>query len=572
MENVFNNLDALRMANPDPIPKLVHVLGHTTINDGGGGEFYWDANDTTGDDNAITIKPSDILNNDPGRFKRLLPGDHVKASWFGALGDGVVDDTEALQKAMAYVNADRTAPVGGSGRGQNILILDKGEYKVTDSLIEPNATSYIGFTVQGAGEFATQITFENDSNNLFNFRTHLNTTFKNFSIYHNPIDQNRANWTNSAFFQTGESGGRRFTLENITITNFDIQIRHDDSFNANNDTNLAIGCTFSGFNTFLMSRNTQAVVNEYLQCSWTGGGDIFDIAGFGHLQINGGNVVVGGTWFKFANIQNNYGSSTVYTLSNVKGEYALDHNGNVSTRIIDANGASIGFGMIFDNCGISGGSASPDPNHSTFVFGAGETRVTFNNGSYESTILETISRTALNNPNTNFIKFIGCEASPNPNQIIRTDSGTPGSGHVAITYIDCNNRTNITMMYKSPLGRSQHTNTLTRLQASDGRLTVNTSPNGVDVPFYGQETIIDEIMVAFNDYTINAQDIKIIAYSDQQRTNVLDTLNLQGNPSSGPVGFFENIRGTKLIEGIYFDVENRNGRSFGKIVIKSFNI
>ena len=81
-----------------------------------------------------------------------------------------------------YVRNNRTDPDGTDGRGQNTVILDKGEYLITSTLTD-NSQSHLGFSIIGAGEFATQITFENDTDPLFNFNSYINRFHQSPSFY-----------------------------------------------------------------------------------------------------------------------------------------------------------------------------------------------------------------------------------------------------------------------------------------------------------------------------------------------------------------------------------------------------
>jgi len=79
---------------------MVNVMGFRSIGDGGGGNFIWDALSSAEDDNGTIIKPNNSIGTPPppGRWIRQF-FEEINVRWFGAVGNGIDDDTEAVQHA-----------------------------------------------------------------------------------------------------------------------------------------------------------------------------------------------------------------------------------------------------------------------------------------------------------------------------------------------------------------------------------------------------------------------------------------------------------------------------------------
>jgi hypothetical protein len=125
----------------------IQLLGFHTKGDGGGGVFYWDATKAKSEHNGGTIiDPSiaglvanwDYTQNlyfspaviGQGCWVREYSG-AVNVKWFGAVGDGVADDTNAIQKVL--------------DTAEGMVYLPTGQYLTTSQpVINNNVTKVFG--------------------------------------------------------------------------------------------------------------------------------------------------------------------------------------------------------------------------------------------------------------------------------------------------------------------------------------------------------------------------------------------------------------------------------------------
>lgn len=93
-----NSIAALKAVNKTLFSAAL-VTGYYAAGDGGGGNYRYDATDTTSTDNGGTV----IVASDGGRWKLIYINDYT-VKQFGAKGDGVTDDTSVLNALFAIVS------------------------------------------------------------------------------------------------------------------------------------------------------------------------------------------------------------------------------------------------------------------------------------------------------------------------------------------------------------------------------------------------------------------------------------------------------------------------------------
>lgn len=112
------DLAELRTFNPQAADSQINCLKHG-VGAGGGGRFFYNANDTvSSDDNGYTI-----VTNTGKRLTRIV--DQLTSEMFGVVGDGVVDDTAAIQNQInAVISRGETKVYLREGSIFNVTVLN----------------------------------------------------------------------------------------------------------------------------------------------------------------------------------------------------------------------------------------------------------------------------------------------------------------------------------------------------------------------------------------------------------------------------------------------------------------
>jgi len=124
----FNSIAALLLRSGTTIANAAKTLGYYAAGDGGGNSFYWDGTSTATDNGGTVIKPTAVSG--AGRWL-AVDTSYITPEMFGAYGDGVHDDTAAINKAIAVLSAS----------GGGVLNFD-GIYRLTENATGSTQTRF----------------------------------------------------------------------------------------------------------------------------------------------------------------------------------------------------------------------------------------------------------------------------------------------------------------------------------------------------------------------------------------------------------------------------------------------
>jgi hypothetical protein len=107
----YHSVGARKISSTDKI--YATLLGYYSINDGGGGQFFWSDTSTVADDGGIYIKPTSVSG--AGRWIRQFnPADPINVLWFGFKADNTTDNYPMWVKMYGYLVTNRIKQMAGS--------------------------------------------------------------------------------------------------------------------------------------------------------------------------------------------------------------------------------------------------------------------------------------------------------------------------------------------------------------------------------------------------------------------------------------------------------------------------
>lgn len=285
----------------------------------------------------------------------MISGAVVNVQDFGAVGDGLADDTVAIQAAIDYCLANRTSVIGTDGGGAATLYFPQGMYVVSSTL---NVLIPIGFQVLGDGKRTTQIVFTGSSSRLFNYTTYVFCVVESISFRTGTISFSGGfpqvippvSKTNIAFNFNGNGGGTEFKFENCEFQYWDVVFRTKDA-GVNDSEHQHNECIFNGNNIIWDNTNTQAVNWSFTDCKihFTTTTVFNNPATF--LTVRGGDCINGGNFLTSSLT----GTGSNSSFSDVRFENFQNIDPTSSPKLLILSGTH--GGLVFERCSAKGGGS-----------------------------------------------------------------------------------------------------------------------------------------------------------------------------------------------------------------------
>lgn len=328
----FNSVEEMKASNTLKEGALAKTLGFYTAGDGGGADYVVTDNideDEADEASIITLKK--------GLYAKLLVQDYLNVKKIGAKGDGKIDDTEALQKAINFCKNNNNV---------SVLLLPEGNYKTTDTL-----NIYLDkFTLKGNGnaniipymDSSTALVFTMVKDVIYADRYLHNRKNSGFSV----LGQHTTN-TTLISVGDGEKSVNCAEWENIVLEGATTLLHCKAHTYKNNFTNVIFNSSINVENSLIYDSVDTGEATNFIGCSfWTGkilcNTECFFMGCTIHLKpekinCNGGHMSFSNCHFEVLNAQSLNNNETPFIMAN-DGQIFID---NCTMGVSDSIGYTI---------------------------------------------------------------------------------------------------------------------------------------------------------------------------------------------------------------------------------------
>ena len=349
--------------------------------------------------------------------------DVVSVRDFGAVGDGVTDDTAAVQAAISFAKTGAVVPVYGA----KAVYFPAGTYPVSNGALTYGASA-TGMLFFGDGPTSSTLKLTTSGASQVYFYDNIGA-----QSYRNTFQNLRflgASQTYCNGFRLNDSGGweKQFRWHNCMFESINTVLTCTGTTNADECT--FVMCEWRPVTTLLNVSNAQAMLHNFVACRGTVTGDMWILGanGGGEFHYMGGSIIHSPTGANAYWLNGSAGPATSvqtgnFTFSNVRAELRGQYSKLIYWPVSNAINRSRHVKITFDSVNIAtANQGSGTTRTDTVVIGEGKW-VTFRDCVLPQVATGTIddygytvtadNASAPGVPNPGFILFDGCSVQAN---------------------------------------------------------------------------------------------------------------------------------------------------------------